>query len=150
MHETLWKSFRGGGISIGSLYHEAIQHRWTAGHDLAIHEDVEAIRARHIRVQAEAKDAERQRAMRAKTGAKLAVKLLVECAFEPHIYLDSKGFGADEARWHGHGASMRRSDDPQRDYGRPIKSSTHCVSRRMALRNPSGARAKGVSSGRRQ
>lgn len=92
----VWKSFRGGGISIGSLYHEAIQHGWTAGHDLAIHEDVEAIRARHIRVQAEAKDAERQRAMRAKAGAKLAVKLLVECAFEPHIYLDSKGFGADE------------------------------------------------------
>lgn len=87
---SVWRSFRGTGVTIASLYHEAKQGGWRdAGHQRPTDEQIEARR----KEAQERQSAEGQQRIRiAQEAAKKAEWILSQCNQEKHAYLHSKGF----------------------------------------------------------
>jgi putative DNA primase/helicase len=88
---AVWKSFRGTGISIGSLFHEAKQNGWRdiAGYQRPTEQQL-AERKRQAEIRASAEGQARIKA--AHVAAKKAQHILTQCKQEQHAYLDKKGF----------------------------------------------------------
>ncbi len=88
---AVWRSFRGTGISIASLFHEARQNGWRdqAGYQQPTPEQKQA----HRDAAAERLTKEGQQRIRlAQDAAKKAQWILDQCKPEKHAYLQSKGF----------------------------------------------------------
>ena len=87
---SVWKSFRGTGVSIASLFHEAKHQGWRdEGFQKPTQEQIKAQRA----AAEERASAEGQERIRiAKEAAKKADWILSQCVHEQHAYLQSKGF----------------------------------------------------------
>ncbi|MFQ3666358.1 MAG: PriCT-2 domain-containing protein [Sphingomonadaceae bacterium] len=93
--KAVWRSFKGGAITIATLYAEAMAHGWEDdGYDAPIDPEEKRRRRQEARIRAEQEEAERQ-AGYARV-AKESKALLAAAKLEPHLYLDSKGFRADE------------------------------------------------------
>lgn len=87
---AVWKSCRGQGVTIGSLYHEARQNGWRdEGFQQPTAQQM-ADRQREARDRASAEGQERIRM--AQAAARKADWILSQCVSERHAYLDSKGF----------------------------------------------------------
>lgn len=88
--KSVWRSIRGAGVTIASLYHEAKLNGW-AGNPEPIDPAVRAARQR----EAEARAAAEARAVeeRHRKVAARAVEIIAACRPEPHPYLAAKGFG---------------------------------------------------------
>ena len=87
---SVWKSFKGRGVSIASLYHEAKQNGWRdEGFQKPTREQIEAQR----RAAAERTTKEgKQRIKAAQEAAKKAEWILSQCKPEKHAYFQLKGF----------------------------------------------------------
>jgi putative DNA primase/helicase len=88
---AVWKSFRGTGVSVASLFHEAKQNGWIDDQRRAppTRGQIEALQ----RVAAERHSAEGREPIRsAKAAAKKAEWILSQCVQEKHAYLHKKGF----------------------------------------------------------
>lgn len=87
---AVWKSFRGTGVSIATLFHEAKQNGWRdEGFQKPTRDQIEA---RH-RAAAERQTKEGQeRINAARAAAEKARWILSQCVQEQHAYLGSKGF----------------------------------------------------------
>jgi len=87
---SVWKSFKGTGVTIATLFHEAKQNGWKdEGFQRPTQEQVNAQRA----AAAERASAEGQeRIQAARNAASKADWILSQCIQEPHAYLASKGF----------------------------------------------------------
>ena len=87
---SVWKSFRGTGTTIATLYHEARLNGWRdEGHQRPTQEQINAQRA----AVAERASKEGQERIRiAREAAKKAEWILSQCVQEQHAYLQSKGF----------------------------------------------------------
>lgn len=87
---SVWKSFRGTGVSIATLFHEAKQNGWKdEGFQRPTQEQVNAQRAA---VEERASIEGQARIRSAKEAAKKADWILSQCVEEQHAYLQSKGF----------------------------------------------------------
>lgn len=87
---AVWKSFRGTGVSIASLFQEAKQNGWRdEGHQKPTRNQIEA-RQRAVAERQTKEGLERINSARA--AAERAQWILSQCAQERHAYLDSKGF----------------------------------------------------------
>lgn len=89
-----WRSFRGSGVSIGSLFHEAMASGWTPPAD----DTVTPLTEEQLRQQQQAREARqaKERAERAAAQDKAARKaawILHQCKHEQHAYLHKKGWG---------------------------------------------------------
>jgi putative DNA primase/helicase len=91
---SVWKSFRGSGVTMGTLFHEARQNGWRdEGYQKPSAQQVEAMRAAAAERQSrEGKERDRL----AKLAAQKASGILAKCKSERHAYLDSKGFSSIE------------------------------------------------------
>jgi len=86
---TVWKSFKGAGVSIASLYHEAKANGWRdEGFQRPTQEQMQAQRSA---AQERATKEGQERIRLASAAAKKADWLLSQCKHERHAYLDSKG-----------------------------------------------------------
>lgn len=87
---AVWRSFRGTGVSIASLYHEAKLGGWRdVGHQKPSHAQIEERK----RQSAERASIEgQQRVKLAQEASRKAEWILKQCKQEQHAYLDSKGF----------------------------------------------------------
>jgi putative DNA primase/helicase len=87
---SVWRSFRGTGVTIASLFHEAKQNGWRdEGHQRPTQDQINAQR----REAQERQSAEGQERIRiAREAAKKAEWILSQCVQEQHAYLQSKGF----------------------------------------------------------
>jgi len=86
---SVWRSFRGAGISIASLLHEAKANGWRdEGFQRPTQEQMQAQRAA---AQERATKEGQERIRLASAAAKKADWLLSQCKHERHAYLDSKG-----------------------------------------------------------
>lgn len=89
---SVWRSFRGTGVSIASLYHEAKQSGWRdEGFQRPTQEQISAQRA--AAAERNTKDGQ-ERIRTAREAAKKADWILSQCVQEQHAYLQSKGFPA--------------------------------------------------------
>lgn len=87
---SVWKSFRGTGVSIATLYHEAKQSGWRdEGHQRPTQEQINAQRAA---VEERASKEGQERIRTAREAARKAEWILSQCVREQHAYLHSKGF----------------------------------------------------------
>ena len=87
---SVWRSFRGTGVSIATLYHEAKQNGWQ---DKGFQKPTAAQIATQQRAAAERASVEGQERIKAAhAAAKKAQWILSQCQQEQHAYLDSKGF----------------------------------------------------------
>lgn len=87
---AVWRSFRGTGVSIASLFHEAKANGWR---DEAHQKPTPAqIEARRVEAEERASKEGRERARIAAEAAKKAEWILSQCVQEQHAYLQSKGF----------------------------------------------------------
>jgi putative DNA primase/helicase len=87
---SVWRSFRGTGVSIATLFHEAKQNGWNdSGFQRPTREQVEA-QQRAAAERASIDGQERIKAAHA--AAKKAKWVLDQCKTEKHAYLQSKGF----------------------------------------------------------
>jgi len=87
---AVWKSFKGVGVSIASLYHEARQNGWKdEGFQKPTHDQIEA--QRRAAAQRHNQDGI-DRAKAAQDAAKKAAWILGQCKTEKHAYLQTKGF----------------------------------------------------------
>lgn len=91
---SVWKSFRGTGVTLGSLFHEARQNGWRdEGFQKPTQEQIDAQRrAAEERMSREGQE----RAKLAQKAAQKAAWILSQCKPERHAYLDSKGFSEIE------------------------------------------------------
>lgn len=87
---TVWKSFKGTGVSIASLFHEAKINGWRdEGFQRPTQEQLQAQRAA---VQERAGEEGQERVRLTSVAAKKADWILSQCKHERHAYLNSKGF----------------------------------------------------------
>lgn len=87
---SVWRSFRGTGVSIATLYHEAKQNGWQ---DKGFQKPTAAQIAAQQRAAAERASIDGQERIKAAhAAAKKAQWILSQCQQEQHAYLDSKGF----------------------------------------------------------
>lgn len=87
---AVWRSFRGTGVSIASLFHEARQNGWRdEGHQQPTLEQREALR--QAAAERQSHDG-RERTRLAQAAARKADWILSQCKTERHAYLDAKGF----------------------------------------------------------
>ena len=87
---AVWRSFRGTGVGIASLYHEAKQNGWK---DEAYQKPTAAQVAEQRRIAAERHTQEgKERAIAARKAAEKAKWILSQCKHEKHAYLHAKGF----------------------------------------------------------
>ena len=87
---SVWRSFRGTGVSIATLYHEAKQNGWQ---DKGFQKPAAAQIAAQQRAAAERASIDGQERIKAAhAAAKKAQWILSQCQQEQHAYLDSKGF----------------------------------------------------------
>jgi putative DNA primase/helicase len=87
---SVWKSFRGTGVSIASLFHEAKQQGWR---DEGFQKPTQAqINAQRAAAEERASKEGVERIRIAVEAAKKAEWILSQCVQEQHAYLQSKGF----------------------------------------------------------
>lgn len=88
---SVWRSFRGTGVSIATLYHEARQNGWKdQGFQRPTQEQISAQRT--AVAERNSKDGQ-ERIRTAREAANKAEWIMGKCVSERHAYLDSKGFG---------------------------------------------------------
>lgn len=86
----VWKSFKGTGVSIASLFHAAKQNGWR---DEGLQKPTnEQIQAQRNAAAARASKEGQERARKAMAAAKKAEWILGQCKTEKHAYLHSKSF----------------------------------------------------------
>ena len=87
---AVWRSFRGTGVSIASLFHEAKQNGWR---DQGFQKptDSQVAEQRQIAAQRHTQEGQ-ERAKLATLAAKKAEWILGQCKHEKHAYLHAKGF----------------------------------------------------------
>lgn len=87
---AVWRSFRGAGVSIASLFHEAKQNGWR---DQGFQKPTDSQIAEQKQIAAQRHTEEgKQREIAAKAAATKAQWILSQCKHEKHAYLHSKGF----------------------------------------------------------
>ncbi len=87
---AVWRSFRGAGVSIASLFHEAKQNGWR---DQGFQKPTDSQIAEQRQIAAQRHTQEGQeRAKLAALAAKKAEWILGQCKHEKHAYLHAKGF----------------------------------------------------------
>jgi len=87
---AVWRSFRGAGVSIASLFHEAKQNGWR---DQGFQKPTDSQIAEQRQIAAQRHTQEGQeRAELAALAAKKAEWILGQCKHEKHAYLHAKGF----------------------------------------------------------
>lgn len=87
---AVWRSFRGAGVSIASLFHEAKQNGWR---DQGYQKPTDAQLAEQRRIAASRHTQEGQeREKQAAEAARKADWILAQCKQEKHAYLHAKGF----------------------------------------------------------
>jgi putative DNA primase/helicase len=87
---SVWKSFKGAGISLASLFHEAKQNGWR---DEGFQKpNASQIAAQKRAAEERASKEGQERIKAAHAAAKKAHWILSQCKNEEHAYLDSKGF----------------------------------------------------------
>lgn len=87
---AVWRSFRGTGVSIASLFHEAKQNGWK---DQGFQKPTDAQIAEQRQIAAQRHTQEgQQREIAAKAAATKAQWILSQCKHEKHAYLHAKGF----------------------------------------------------------
>jgi putative DNA primase/helicase len=87
---SVWKSFKGAGVTIASLYHEAKINGWRdEGFQKPTAQQIE--QQRQAAAERQSKEGQ-QRIRLAQAAAKKADWILSQCKREKHAYLDSKGF----------------------------------------------------------
>ena len=96
---AVWRSFRGTGVSIASLFHEAKQNGWR---DQEHQRPTDAQIAEQRRIAAERHTQEgKKREQEAQEAASKAQWILGQCKHEKHAYLHAKGFPElDGLVWH--------------------------------------------------
>lgn len=91
---SVWKSFKGSGVTMGSLYHEAKQSGWRdEGFQKPTHEQIEA---RRLAAAERASKEGQERIRLGQQAARKAAAILNKCKAEQHAYLHKKGFGKIE------------------------------------------------------
>lgn len=91
---AVWKSFKGAGVSIASLFHEAKQNGWKdEGYQQPTRAQIEA-QQQAIALRQSIEGQERFKTARA--AALKADWILGQCKSEKHAYLQSKGFSESE------------------------------------------------------
>lgn len=132
---AVWKSFRGHGITIGTLFHEAGSHGWRDNEKFE-RPSLEqlAIRRREALERATVEGRERERI--AEQAARKAGWIMHQTVMEQHAYLDSKGW--PEAK----GAVWRPTDD-QNLLCIPMRVGDALVGLQMIDRNGSKRYLKG-------
>ena len=87
---AVWRSFRGTGVSVATLFHEAKQNGWNdAGYQQPTRDQIEA----QQRAAAERASNDGQaRARAAQAAANKADWILSQCQHEEHAYLQAKGY----------------------------------------------------------
>ncbi|MFC4924988.1 MULTISPECIES: PriCT-2 domain-containing protein [Delftia] len=88
-----WRSFRGSGVTVGSLFHEASAAGWKPRDDV----DFQPLTEAQLQAQQEARDAriaaeQAQRRQDQEKAARKAGWILHQCKHEQHAYLHSKGW----------------------------------------------------------
>jgi putative DNA primase/helicase len=87
---AVWRSFRGTGVSVATLFHEAKQNGWNdAGHQQPTRYQIEA--QQRAAAERASKDG-RERAKTAQVAARKAKWILDQCQHEQHAYLQTKGY----------------------------------------------------------
>jgi len=87
---AVWKSFRGAGVSIATLYHEAKCNGWR---DKGLQKPTQQqIEAQHQAAAERLTKEGQERARSAQAAAEKAKWIMDQCKPEKHAYLDSKGF----------------------------------------------------------
>ena len=90
---AVWRSFKGQGVSIASLYHEAKQNGWKdAGYQRPTAEQIEA---RRKAAQERASKEGKERIRKAQAASQKAQWILRQAKPEKHAYLWTKGFHED-------------------------------------------------------
>jgi len=88
---SVWKSCRGHGVSIGSVFHEAKSNGWKDDSKF-VKPTPEQIRARNEAQALRNTEAARETEKAQQAAAKKAAWILHQCKNEKHAYLHSKGF----------------------------------------------------------
>lgn len=97
---SVWRSCRGSGITIGSLFHEAKGYGWVDD-DNHQRPTLAQIQASRAAAEARATAEGRAREMEQKAAAKKAGWIMHQTVYEQHAYLHSKGWAeAKGAVWH--------------------------------------------------
>lgn len=97
---SVWRSCRGSGITIGSLFHEAKGHGWV-DNDKHQRPTMAQIQASRAAAEARATEEGRAREIEQQAAAKKAGWILHQTVYEQHAYLHSKGWAdAKGAVWH--------------------------------------------------
>lgn len=87
---AVWRSFRGAGVSIASLFHEAKQNGWRdQGHQKPT--DAQISEQRRIAAERHTQEGQK-REQEAQAAARKAQWILDQCKHEKHAYLHAKGF----------------------------------------------------------
>ena len=87
---SVWRSFRGAGVGIGSLFHKARQMGWSPDSSKPAWKPDPAAERRRREEERRARELRDREAVRA---AKVARAMLVKATWQPHPYLGSKGLG---------------------------------------------------------
>lgn len=88
-----WRSFRGAGVTIGSLFHEATRAGWKPKEDGTYTALTEAqLQAKEAARKARIAEEAAQRTAESERAAKKAGWILHQCKNEQHAYLHSKGW----------------------------------------------------------
>lgn len=87
---SVWKSFRGTGVTIASLYHEARQNGWRD--EVFQQPTAQQVEDQRKAVAERASKEGQERVLAAEKAAKKAEWIVGQCKLEQHAYFDSKGF----------------------------------------------------------
>lgn len=97
---SVWKSCKGSGITLGTLFHHAKGNGWRDD-EKHVHASPAQQHARRLEIEARQTQEGHERERAAQAAAKKAGWILHQCVNEQHAYLHSKGFGeAKGAVWH--------------------------------------------------
>lgn len=88
---AVWRSFRGVGVSIASLFHEAKQNGWRDQDGYQKPTEAQIAEQRRIAAERHTQEGKR-REQEAMAAARKAQWILDQCKHEQHAYLQTKGF----------------------------------------------------------
>lgn len=88
---SVWRSFKGSGISIASLFHEAKQNGWKDDEKFTPPTRAQIDAQRKATLERQSKEGQ-DRAKQARQAAEKANWILGQCKSEKHAYLQAKGF----------------------------------------------------------
>lgn len=88
---SVWRSFKGTGISIATLFHEAKQNGWKDDEKFVPPTSAQIDAQRKATLERQSKEGQ-ERAKQARLAAEKANWILSQCKREKHAYLHAKGF----------------------------------------------------------